>query len=186
MGGRGKHVVLLRPWLVSVRNIAHFDLYFRLIFSRLSETFRLVPCFLIKLSIGGEKKCWKFGKFAKFANFQCFLNFHRLNICLEGVENGSKLGKKMAHFQPHYEFRKVRERAPKVSGGPHIASAILNFQRLKITRKMVKMAGNWARNIQFPVVFRISRTASICAAVEKIAGDSGNSRIFSSFWIPSG
>ena len=41
----GKHVILVRPWIVSVRNIAHFDLYFRLIFSRFLENCRLVPCF---------------------------------------------------------------------------------------------------------------------------------------------
>ena len=83
MGERGNRVILVRPVLVSVRNIAHFDLYFRVICSRLMESCRLVPCFLIKLRID-SKKMLEIREIREFSVL--FLNFQRLNICLGLLE----------------------------------------------------------------------------------------------------
>ena len=82
--------------------------------------------------------------------------------------------------------------ATKFSGDARISSAISNFQRMTILRKMGKMPGSWASFTPFPVLFRISRSAPICAGVRKLMRiqemlEMREVRNFSSmFWISAG
>ena len=55
-------------------------------------------------------------------------------------------------------FRAICDRAPEVAGGPQIFSAILNFRRLSIIRRMVE--NSWQ--------FQLPMSEPICANVGKL------------------